>query len=597
MLLSNEFIKQAFLNLLIKHLFSITIAFLTTIGLASAQNIGDWDLYSSYSTTNSLVSKQNGFIAATGGGIIQYNGDEFYTLNVKDGIYGNNVMSLFYDSERELTFLGYEDGTIDVLNQQNNIIKRLDDIRRVKRFTSKEINSLQVKDSSLFVATGFGLVEYDLNNYLVKNSYYRFGDFDAGISVTDILIKQDSLYLTTTQGVAIADLKSELIINSVWVTYNENKGLNSSTIEKIITFTDSVYVLNNQKINVLRDNSWSEVFSEINSPIIDLSTSNNEEEVVILTIDNVYVYDQNYFTDITNIGAINGKNVIGISKEKITIGTEYTGVYVLDRGSNDTKQILPQGPQFNFLNNLLIEDDIVVGTSSTEFPGFDPLNPFRGYSIYDGNNWSNYNRLYNQELSFVETVYSVGQSTNYYYMGSWGDGVIQHQKSDNSIEVFNASNSSLTGISSDNDFVVISGLSNDSQDNIWAVSYLSEYPLNVLQAGATEWQRFKNVTASDNYYKLFIDSNDQKWVSLITNTNSGLGLLVIDTNAPDTENDDEYIKLTVNPDGGNLPHPKVNAIVEDRDGEIWIGTDRGIARFIFQSLLSMDPQMRGEPNG
>jgi hypothetical protein len=228
---------------------------------------------------------------------------------------------------------------------------------------------------------------------------------------------------------------------------------------------------------------------------------------------------------------------------------------------------------------------VLVGTSSNEFPGSDPLNPFRGYSIYDGNNWDNYNRLYSQELAFVETVYSVSQTTNSYYLGSWGDGVIKHAKSDNSIEVYNSANSSLSGIFSDNSFVVISGLSKDSEDNLWAVSYLSEYPLNLFKDGSNEWENFKNVTGTDNYYDLYIDSNDQKWISLITNTNSGLGLLVIDTKSPETENDDEYIKLTENPDRGNLPHPKVNAIIEDRNGEIWIGTDRGLARFIFPEFI------------
>lgn len=570
---------------MVKHLFSISIAFLISIELASAQNIGDWNLYSSYSSTNSLVIIPDGFIASTGGGVIQYNGGEINTINVTDGLYGNDVMSVFYSIDRDLIFLGYEDGTIDILNQQNEIIKRLDDIRRVERFESKKINGFRVNESSLFVATGFGLVEYDLSNYLVKNSYFRFGEFDAGIGVSDLLIKQDSLYITTSQGVAIADLNSELINNDVWDTYNDNEGLFSPAVEKIITFSDSVYVLNEQRVSVFRNESWSGVFSEINAEIIDLNTSTNEQELVILTDDIVYVYDRNYTSTTNNVGDINGKRLIGISTDKFTIGTAYTGIYTLDRGNNDIEQILPQGPQFNYLNNLLIDDEVLIGTSSSEFPGIDPLNPFRGYSIYDGNNWNNYNRLYNQELSFIETVYSVGQTTDYYYMGSWGDGVIQHRKSDNSIEVYNATNSSLTGITSDNEFVVISGLSNDSQDNIWAVSYLSENPLNVLQASSTEWKRFKNVTDSDNYYKLFIDSNDQKWISLITNTNSGLGLLIMDTNSPDTEGDDEFIKLTDNPERGNLPHPKVNVIIEDKNGEIWIGTERGIARFIFPEFI------------
>jgi hypothetical protein len=64
----------------------------------------------------------------------------------------------------------------------------------------------------------------------------------------------------------------------------------------------------------------------------------------------------------------------------------------------------------------------------------------------------------------------------------------------------------------------------------------------------------------------------------MTNTLTGRGLLV----AKNPEGGSgEFVRLTSNLESGGLPNEKINAIIQDRRGEIWVGTDRGIGRFLF----------------
>ena len=63
--------------------------------------------------------------------------------------------------------------------------------------------------------------------------------------------------------------------------------------------------------------------------------------------------------------------------------------------------------------------------------------------------------------------------------------------------------------------------------------------------------------------------------------------MVMDTNDPMNLQDNQGVKLTTSPSNGNLPDNKVTAFLEDKNGEVWIGTARGIARFLFLNLLSI----------
>lgn len=570
---------------MVKHFLILFVIYLFPGDLLSAQNIGEWNTYTSYSTINALTAGQENIIAASAGGIILQTDEGLNTFDVNDGLYQIGAVSLLYDKGRDLIVLGYSDGTLDVTSIDLQKIQRLNDISRTDQFESKSVNALSVYGDILYVGTDFGIVEYDINTLLVNNTFYKFGTFDYGIKVTDFYIRQDSIYVSTEQGVTSAYLQDELNNVTSWITYNEEDGLSTSLTEKIVPFSDSIYVINNQDLMVLNGSSWRNSKYDTNIDIIDISVSPDMGDFGILTEESVTHIDQEGTEVVYDVSSLNGINSVSVNQHAIYVGSELAGVHTIDKITSDVDQILPEGPQFNFLNKLMISDSLLVGTNTSEFPGFDPFNPYRGYSILNGNRWKNYNRLFQNELEFVETIYSLGQTSNDIFLGSWGDGVVQQSKANEELAVYNNTNSNLRGINSNEDFVVISGLDNDSYDNLWAVSYLSEKPLNVFKSDNQEWITFDNLSGSDNYYNLFIDSNDQKWISLITDANTGLGLLIVDTKDVEDPNDDEFIKLTENPDRGNLPHPKVNAIVEDRNGEVWIGTERGLARFIFPEFM------------
>ncbi|MEX2397465.1 MAG: two-component regulator propeller domain-containing protein, partial [Balneolales bacterium] len=170
---------------------------------------------------------------------------------------------------------------------------------------------------------------------------------------------------------------------------------------------------------------------------------------------------------------------------------------------------------------------------------------------------------------------------DYYFFGSWGRGLAKHDKISDEITVYNSSNSPLNGFLESSSFVIIPGLATDSEGDMWVVSWSHDRgdALYKFNPDTNEWinyPRSRSALSADTYFDLTIDSFDQKWVSLMSTSVTGRGLLVLRT---DENQNEQSVRLSE--DNGNLPHNSVNAMVQDERGEMWVATSRGVVRFPF----------------
>ena len=112
---------------------------------------------------------------------------------------------------------------------------------------------------------------------------------------------------------------------------------------------------------------------------------------------------------------------------------------------------------------------------------------------------------------------------------------------------------------------------------MWALSSEVNHPI-VVKTLDNKWYSYTmNQSQVDLFFDdLLIDQNNQKWGVLAR----GNGLFVYDDkNTLENSNDDEYKILNTNIGSGNLPSMYTYCIVEDLEGEIWVGTDKGVAVF------------------
>ena len=87
-----------------------------------------------------------------------------------DGLHRLDIQKLAYHSPSKQLFLGYMDGAIDVYNIEYSSIKTITDLLRVDQYPSKFVRDFVIHNDILFVATDFGIIEFNIDDLYVQQS-------------------------------------------------------------------------------------------------------------------------------------------------------------------------------------------------------------------------------------------------------------------------------------------------------------------------------------------------------------------------------------------------------------------------------------------
>ncbi len=571
--------------------YSFVLIFALFSQLALSQEILEWRAHTSFRSIIGIEQDSLARVwALTDGGIAVYENNSLVKRITKlDGLNRLRGTSISYDQASAKIFVGYIDGVIDVIDIEDYSIDRLEDIQRSTAFTSKIVNELLIVDSSLLAGTDFGIVEYSISNLLVKNTFLKLGDFDSGSRINDLLVVGDTLYVATNQGIAYSPIDGNYSSND-WTSYGSSSGLGNSSILHLGNSEKDIFASSEDQ-NFKYDesaNNWVVNNSFTNNVIIGYSEIENT--FIALAQKNIFIkngsgFEAKFLSNNIGTALINTKNEI------FAFGTLNGGLGILNRTDLSIEYINGEGPFTNLFDGLNFDKGILIASSTNKFSGNGNIDQSKGFYVLEDDVWMNYNSLLNSELKELgfQQAFTSTVTDQYYYFGSWGRGVSRLNQETKEIKVFDETNSSLRGWPADDpNFPVITGLDTDTNDDVWLVSRYGGSPLYRQTPGEDDWQSFEensSVSSSDLYENLFIDSYNHKWIPLQNAQSSGTGLLVLDTNDPENSNDDMGVKLQIGASNGNLPDNKVNALIEDKNGEVWIGTSRGIAKFIFPELI------------
>ena len=567
------------------------LSFLWIGSVVNAQSLSDWTAYTSFRSVSGVVEDSQGRIwMSTNGGVLVKNGNEVVQkITPIDGLSRLDGSAIAYSESMEIIFIGYLTGVIDVIDAANFNISHLTDIERNTSFSQKAINDFYVSDTSLLVATDFGLVDYDLNGMFVKDSYIKFGDFSTAISINTIFEDSQTLYLGTEEGITFTALDGDYGSTN-WSNFDSSDGFSSSSTISLGSFGSTIYASTTSENFIYENGSWAQNLEFENDIIIDYKS--NGSFLIALSKDRVFYKDLNgLINNISlsdNLGTVLSQTPFS---NELLFGSNNSGLGTLDLSNESITYSAVEGPYVNFFEGMKFVNGVLISGSTRSSSRREEIDKTRGFYIYEEGVWENYNEIITPEFTDVvfRQPFKTTASENYYYFGSWGTGVVRYDKNTEEIKLFDETNSTLRGWPQDNElYPVISGLETDSNNEVWLVSRYGDTPLYRQTPGDEDWQSFEEnnaVSSSDLYENLFIDSFDQKWVPLQNAQSSGTGLLVLDTKDPENENDDVGVKLRTGASTGNLPDGKVNVLIEDKNGEVWIGTSRGIARFIFPELI------------
>ncbi len=562
-------------------------------GPASSQPIGTWRSFTSQSTVLNVLPDPAGRIwSVTEGGIFMVeDGEIAMSLTTTDGMYRINPRSIVYDQDRDLLWLGYSDGMFEAYNPRTELFLQYNDIARATRFSPRGINKMVMMDGDLLIATDFGMVLFDPDREVTVDTWSNLGDFPSGSRVNGVIIQAGQVFAATADGVAVSDPDAgDLVVPDSWTSYGQEAGFGGN-VTAIVLFQGTPHALMGNEILRFTGSDWEPAGIFSGTTIQNISVSQNGDYLAAWNENEIMIWPEQPGGTVALLEDGLPVNTVRVDDEsgRILAGSTNQGVYLLSLQTRETEtRFLPVGPYMNSFSDLNVRNGILASGSNNLWGRAGRGTSQSGYYLYRDGQWENYNNRTHpllQQRNFNST-YTSTSGSEYFYFGSWGRGVVQHHIESNEITVWDSGNSIMDGFQPGSSFIVVSGLATDRREHLWVISRGNPIqPLYRFEPDTEEWTGFPRMTGvaqTDLYESVFVDSHDQLWIPMQNDRNEGRGMVVKRIGG---DGQSEGVILRDDAGQGNLPNPRVNTVVQDRRGEVWIGTQRGLARFPFPQRI------------
>ncbi len=533
---------------------------LFTVNAVAQENdipLGAWRLHLNYSKIKSLAEIDERVYGAADFGVMYIDTQEGSTgsLNKLNGLSGIGVNCLANDELKKILIIGYQDGTIDFLG--DNKITNLETLKTASGITgSRSINHILIAGKTAYASTDFGVVVLDIEKKEIRETWRGLGTSGQTISISESAILNDSIFLATEKGVWCGSLKANLLDFNSWQKFNS--GEFSDGVNVITTFNNSIYTaVDGSGIFRKRGNIWSKESFLQNLSYTKLKGL--DSKLFICSSAALWQVDGNgQLSEIKPEGLTHPNDVLEKNGD-LYIGDDTNGI-LLRHSDNSKFSFVASGPQLNSIWDIRYDQNAthVIGGGYSE--SLLPLNNPGNESTFL-NNWSSSILPINDITDF-----DLSDPSRYFY-SSFTEGLLEI----NSLKAsrYDMSNSPLPNNS-------ITAIERGS-DGLWIANYNTSSPLQLLLTDGS-WESFPFPFLQSRFpVDIKLDLNDNVWMPI--SAKDGGGIVVFNRQS------NKSVYLTDQGGQGGLPSKKVGSIAVDRDGQVWVGTEQGVAYFSNPALI------------
>ncbi len=558
-----------------------------------AQEQFSWQSYTSLVNVSSVaVDASGGYWAATAGGAFRVNAatGEYTVYHNINALSTNSLTTMAIDPVTGTAAFAGAGGQLDILSPNGKWSHSLD-IPQTQQNPS--INAMLFGDSLLFIAAEYGMSTYNYQNLAFISTARHLGSIPTSTSTTALAIMDGVLYVGTTKGLAYTQINSANISDSSYwnVVPNTNGLLPSPQITSLAVCGSYLYIGTARGICY-----WDG--STINSVNGALNTGGNNDSVVGLASagDTLFAATNSGIYQIAAGGAsiaipLQIKSPLtsiayNTSINTLVIGTQTLGIYV--RSGTNLHLYIPNCPRGNYFYSVTLDkNDILWGGSS----GASNQNG-NGLYRYDGVGWRTFTTDSFPQLATNAVMTVSADSLGNIWSGTYGSGLLKFHDSVGTIgvQLFNRSNSPLTGLSGAPDYILVGQCVPDIHNVEWIIPNASAtgnfnpqliaYDPNANPPAFHEYKNPSPNASNLEVWGLTIDTYGTKWITYVPSVPVGFNI----TNATSLAgvmsfNEENNLNGTGN--WGEIGPPQLNsntstAVAVDNDGEIWVGSDKGI---------------------
>lgn len=523
--------------------------------------------------------------ASTGNNIMMLDKKNLYEKSIIskiDGLSEIGIRHLQYLEHNDMLVIIYDNSNIDFL--RGDKVVNMAEIKNKPIMGSKEIFSVHEEGNKLLLTTGFGIVIIDLERFLIVDTWFTHYN-DRFCPVYDLTSYHDKYYIATQYGVfSIAKGNPHAPDFTVW---NREVELGATSYNFIVTFGDYLVV---NKPGDTHDQVWVYNGFEWNSndemsveQMRDIKVRNNE--LAILDWSQIKFYNPDLSFKLLykwNEGDLlpQARGFDFDGSELLWIADQYWGLVSYYREHTYPVFYTANGPASEMVEGMDCQAALVaVVPGSRRGWEFNYVAP--SLSVFYNQQWNYITAPFNDYLHGhdLNNVVVNPDNNKEIYVASWTGGLFKVE--DMKItQHWDYSNSPLVGyqvLAHDSTrYTTLSGLAFDKSGNLWITNSKVSTPLHVLKKDGT-WRSY----SLDPYIQggsetvvehILVDSRGYKWMTVPRQNKL---IVFTDNNTIDNLSDDKVAQVDLN-SAANIATSEIKCIVEDLNGNIWIGNDRTI---------------------
>lgn len=554
--------------------------------------VGEFRSHISMHGIISVAVDDNTLYAASANGLMlldktsAYAGDPDISVWSKvEGLSDIDIVRIYHENKYNSLIICYLNGNIDIVRDDKLVNIR--DVMDKSISASKQIQNCRFYDGKAFMVYPFGVVVLDLEEMIILDTWFTKRAHEQ-LDATDITKNSQLYYISTTEGIFSMALSSSML--SDFGQWDEE---DTTNVSYLAVANDKVFAIRkaseeNEGDKLIRRTSegWQETEHSYQSVKAMNAQDNklliaNWDAVELLddNLDRIYLaswYDGSPYPDVhdcvlddNNIWVAD--NVYGLVQNNMT--------YFFHRF------FTASGPYMDYVEKVTSKDGIVAAVhgsrrgSTAYAPGYH----YPAISWFQNQEWQfNSSDFLNFDTNHMTTDFTDiainPKDETEWCVASWTNGIVKC-KNHKPVAYFNGANSILDSTSNGN--TAVSSVKYDSKGNLWMTNSYCSKMLKMMEPNGT-WHSY-NITAGAGASdigevvaeNLLIDSRGYKWVNF---PRSGITYHLIafsENGTYDNLGDDRLARIDMNA-AAEVSSTTVYCMAEDLDGEIWIGTDKGV---------------------
>lgn len=544
------------------------------MGMLHAQTpVGSWRSHLPMGVFDWVDELDQKLYAVNAYGVMVYDREEEskQSLTKINALSQTGISAFACSEEHELCIVGYDNGNLDILDAANNVTNQ-PAILTSNIVGDKAIRSVIFKDDLALLVTGIGLIQLDLSNYnILEYSRLGFEGDDANLQKAASI--NDSLFFTTPNGVYALPLDEAFTVPEP-TAFSFDGALEQ--VEQIFQWNGHAYLLHRNEIDG-SDTLYQRVGTSFQTVSWlageELRWFDTKDDMLLVTgrVDiRLFNTSEELVGQITQFWAEPGMDArraqFTDEADEIIVADGVHGGVIARFGDQENSLLINiSSPRSGQIGVVEEEDGIIYA-----MPGGNDFTfniPYL-FQLKD-QEWTT-DILFTDEDQSIRNPVDIAAYENRKYVAFDGHGYIVMNRNNEILEHVDFPETRMND--DQEDYYGLRDIEVDAEGNLWMLNNRSLSTLSVLDA-------------EDNWSNFSAEGFPQPSVTDLLLHSSGMlvfamkdqGMMVYDPGDDVlSSQDDRWVNITSSPASGSLNNNTVNCFLEDKDGELWIGTDEGI---------------------